>query len=85
MKLATGAGALLLFALACSQKAPAPSASPIIATRRLPPLAEYRNGLSDADRRQMYHLSEGSEIILRRAGDRRREGNALRRRRVRRA
>src|SRR2546427_265710 len=63
MKFATGVAALLVSASACSQKAPAPSASPIVATRRLPSLADYRNGLSDADRRQMYHLSEGSEII----------------------
>ena len=63
MKLATGTGALLTFTLACSQQAPVPPASPIVATRRLPVLADYSNGLSDADRRQMYHLSEGSEII----------------------
>ena len=64
MKFATGVAALLVSASACSQKAPAPSASPIVATRRLPSPADYRNGLSDADRRQMYHLSEGSEMNI---------------------
>ena len=64
MKFATGVAALLVSASACSQKAPAPSASPIVATRRLPSPADYRNGLSDADRRQMYYLSEGSEMNI---------------------
>ena len=64
MKFATGVAALLVSASACSQKAPAPSASPIVATRRLPSPADYRNGLSEADRRQMYHLSEGSEMNI---------------------
>jgi hypothetical protein len=32
-------------------------------TAATPPLAEYRNGLSDAERRALYHLSEGGEIL----------------------
>jgi hypothetical protein len=30
---------------------------------RLPPIENYRNGLSDDERRRFYHLSEGGEVI----------------------
>lgn len=55
--------------LGCHQRPQAAQASESetpssVATRRaLPPLEPYRNGLTDEDRRQFYHLSEGGELI----------------------
>src|SRR4051795_2918599 len=59
-------GALLgpVLAGACSSKAPEsnPAAAPASAGSA-PPLAEYRNGLTDGERHEFYHLSEGGEIL----------------------
>lgn len=46
-----------------SASAPAAAAEPVRASAAALPLAEYRNGWSDADRRLSYHLSEGGEVL----------------------
>jgi processive rubber oxygenase RoxA-like protein len=64
MRLAILVGGLLV-TVACST--PPPESSPAASTGARAPsarrLADYRNGLSDTDRREFYHLSEGAEVI----------------------
>lgn len=49
----------------CSRSSPetASAESDGAGTAAVRPLVDYRNGLSDAERREFYHLSEGGEII----------------------
>jgi hypothetical protein len=49
---------------ACSSNAPdsTPAATQAPAVKA-PPLEEYRNGLSDTERQEFYHLSEGGEVL----------------------
>src|SRR5258708_5852817 len=66
MKLAT-VGAVSVVSImvvsACSKPASeAPKQAPPLAPSAAPNLADYHNGLTDADRPTFYHLSEGSEI-----------------------
>src|SRR4029077_4525014 len=60
------AGTLLapVMLAACPGRAPesTPAATPASAVK-VPPLEEYRNGLSDTERQEFYHLSEGGEIL----------------------
>ena len=55
---------LIVLIGACSSKAPesTPASTPASAAN-VPPLEEYRNGLSDTERQEFYHLSEGGEIL----------------------
>ena len=55
---------LIVLIGACSSKAPesTPAATPASAAK-VPPLEAYRNGLSDTERQEFYHLSEGGEIL----------------------
>ena len=49
--------------IACSGRAP--ESAPAEAPRAVnaPPLEDYHNGLSDGERQEFYHLSEGGEIL----------------------
>jgi hypothetical protein len=47
----------------CSKPAPEPPVEKPAADASASNLAEYRNGLSNADRETFYHLSEGGELI----------------------
>ncbi len=74
---------LIVLIGACSSKAPesTPASTPASAAN-VTPLEDYRNGLTDTERHELYHLSEGGEILplaLLRALER------PRRRRIRRA
>jgi hypothetical protein len=56
--------ALTVIASACSQPGPeAPKPAPPPAPNAAANLADYHNGLTDADRRTFYHVSEGSEMF----------------------
>ena len=49
---------------ACSGRAPeSTSAAAPASAVKVPPLEEYRNGLTDTERQEFYHLSEGGEIL----------------------
>jgi hypothetical protein len=48
---------------ACSGRAPESTFSEAAPAVNAPPLEDYHNGLSDAERREFYHLSEGGEVL----------------------
>ena len=55
---------LIVAASACTRPAPeAPKRAPAPAPSAAANLADYHNGLTDADRPTFYHLSEGSEML----------------------
>ncbi len=64
MRRALLAGALAALIAGCSRPAPEQPAPPARVTSSITaPLEDYRNGLSDAERHEFYHLSEGGEIL----------------------
>src|SRR5712675_3120310 len=48
---------------ACSGRAPESKSSEAPPAVNAPPLEDYHNGLSDAERQEFYHLSEGGEVL----------------------
>ena len=49
--------------IACSGRAPESAPAEAPPAVNAPPLEDYHNGLSDAERQEFYHLSEGGEIL----------------------